>query len=168
MQPSEATSAAALHNRSRLLPPLPCSRSTAFSGLRSESQRSCHEILSCYHGRDLQNNLSNPWVWQTNSDIPIWLTRNPMSKAFALHLSHWNEQTSPCFCINYMGIVQAFGYTSSSHHTVLLRMAAWWKRKQNQTLHHLMKLNSFNVTTHNGANPDLSEFETDVGLTLNE
>lgn len=67
VRPPGDTSVAALHNRSRLLPPLPCSHSTDFSGLLSESQRSCHEILPFYHGRDLLSNLSKPWVWQSNS-----------------------------------------------------------------------------------------------------
>lgn len=64
--------------------------------------------------------------------------------------------------------MQALGYTHSSHHTILLSMAAWWKRKHNQTLHHLMKLKGFNVPTHNGANPNLPKFRIDVGLTYNE
>lgn len=89
-------------------------------------------------------------------------------QAFALPLSHWNEQTSPCFCINYQGIMQVLGYTHSSHHLVLLSTAAWWKRNQNQTLHHVMKLKGFNGPTHNGASPNLSEFRIDVGLTQNE
>lgn len=61
----------------------------------------------------------------------------------ALPLSHWNGQTSPCFCINYQGIMQVLGHTHSSHHTVLLRKAAWWKSKQNQTLQQFNKTQRF-------------------------
>lgn len=71
-------------------------------------------------------------------------------QGFALPLSYWDELTSPCFCKNYQGFMQTPGYAHSSHHTLLLRMAAWWKRKQNLTVHHVMKLKGFNVPTHEG------------------
>lgn len=57
------------------------------------SQRSCHEILSFYHGRDLLSNLSKPYVWQSNSDNPIQLTRNPMSSLCSALISlEWTNQ----------------------------------------------------------------------------
>lgn len=114
-------------------------------------QRSAQQPLQTGAGKAA---LTTSFIWP---GIPC--------QAFALPLSHWNEQTSPCFCKNYQGIMKALGSTHSSHHTVLLRTAAWWKRKQNQTLHRLAKLKGFNVPTHNEANPNLSEFRIDVGLT---
>lgn len=93
VQPPGATSFAALHIRSLLLPSLPCSCSTDFSGLLSESQRSCYEILSFHHGRDLLSKLFKPRVWQRNSGNPIQLTGNPTSSLCSAFISlEWTNQ----------------------------------------------------------------------------
>lgn len=144
------TSVSALHNQSFLLP-------CPFHAPAAQTSLNC-----CQKVRDLAMTYFSSTVaegcWATSpnywcgKEIQTTLSDWPeiLCQGFALPLSHWNELTSPFFCKNYQGIMQTLGYTHSSHHTFLLRMAAWWKRKQNLTVHHVTKLKGFDVPTHKG------------------